>query len=223
MSATEKEKSLIKEETLARYTESACRICRREGLKLFLKGQRCYTEKCAIDRRQYAPGQHGQKRGKLSDYGMKLREKQKVKRLYGLLERQFRKTFGQAERQKGITGEKLLLDLECRLDNMVYRMGFCSSRAEARQLVLHGHFLVNEKKVTIPSYLLKVGDRISLKEKSRQNPHIMASLEGVDRRGVPTWLELNKEKFEGMIKTLPTREELTLPMQEQMIVEFYSK
>lgn len=208
---------------MARYRESVCRICRREGLKLFLKGQRCYTDKCAIDRRQYAPGQHGQGRSKLSDYALKLREKQKVKRLYGLLERQFRKSFGQAEQSKGITGEKLLLDLECRLDNMVYRMGFCSSRAEARQLVSHGHFIVNEKKVTIPSYLLKVGDRVSLKEKSRQNPHVVESLEAVDRRGLPTWLELDKQKFEGVVKTLPTREELTLPMQEQMIVEFYSK
>jgi small subunit ribosomal protein S4 len=209
---------------LARYTESVCRICRREGLKLFLKAQRCYTEKCAIERRQYAPGQHGQtRRSKLSDYGAKLREKQKVKRLYGLMEGQFRNYFEKASRGKGITGEALLLSLECRLDNMVYRLGFCGSRSSARQLVLHGHFLVNDKKVTIPSYQVKTGDRISLKEKSRQNPHILESLEGVERRGLPTWLDLDKKNFVGTVKTLPTREELTLPMQEQMIVEFYSK
>jgi len=209
---------------LARYKESVCRICRREGLKLFLKGQRCYTEKCAIERRQYAPGQHGQNhRSKLSDYGAKLREKQKVKRLYGLMEKQFRAYFEKASHGKGNTGETLLINLERRMDNMVYRLGFCSSRAEARQLVLHGHFLVNDKKVTIPSYLVKIGDRITLKEKSRQNPHILESLEGVERRGLPTWLELDKKSFVGVIKTLPTREELTLPMQEQMIVEFYSK
>jgi small subunit ribosomal protein S4 len=208
---------------VARYSESVCRICRREGLKLFLKGQRCYTEKCAIERRQYAPGQHGQQRSKLSDYGAKLREKQKVKRLYGLMEKQFRNYFEKASGGKGVTGEALLLSLERRLDNMVYRLGFCSSRSEARQLVLHGHFRVNDKKVTIPSYSVKAGDQISLKEKSRQNPHILESLEGVERRGLPTWLELDKKNFIGTVKTMPTREELTLPMQEQMIVEFYSK
>lgn len=209
---------------MARHTESVCRICRREGLKLFLKGQRCYTEKCSIERRQYAPGQHGQsRRSKLSDYGTKLREKQKVKRLYGLMEKQFRTYFEKASHGKGNTGETLLLNLECRLDNMVYRLGFCASRAAARQLVLHGHFRVNEKKVTIPSYQIQTGDRISLREKSRQNAHIVESLEGVERRGLPTWLELDKNNFVGTIKTLPTREELTLPMQEQMIVEFYSK
>lgn len=208
---------------MARYTDSVCRICRREGLKLFLKGQRCYTEKCAIERRQYAPGQHGQNRSKLSDYGAKLREKQKVKRLYGLMESQFRTYFEKASRGKGITGEALLLSLEKRLDNMVYRMGFCSSRSSARQLVLHGHFLVNDQKVTIPSYQIKTGDRVTLREKSRQNPHVIESLEGVERRGLPTWLELDKKNFAGVVKTLPTRDELTLPMQEQMIVEFYSK
>lgn len=208
---------------MAKYTDSACRICRREGIKLFLKGQRCYTEKCAIDRRQYAPGQHGQQRSKLSDYGAKLREKQKVKRLYGLLESQFRTYFARASKSKGITGEELLLQLERRLDNMVYRMGFCTSRAEARQLVLHGHFRVNDKKVTIPSYQVALGDRISLKEKTRQNPHILEAFEEIERRGLPTWLELDKKSFIGTVKTLPTREELTLPMQEQMIVEFYSK
>jgi len=208
---------------LARYLESACRLCRREGLKLFLKGQRCYTEKCAIERRQYAPGQHGQNRVKLSEYATQLREKQKVKRLYSLLERQFRNTFHKAERSKGITGEALLLMLERRLDNMVYRMGFCGSRAEARQFILHGHFRVNDKKVTIPSYLAKPGDRISVREKSRQIPRILESLEEIDRRGLPTWLDLDKKNFTGVIKTLPAREELTFPIQEQLIVELYSK
>lgn len=208
---------------MARYLESACRLCRREGLKLFLKGQRCYTEKCAIERRQYAPGQHGQNRVKHSEYGTQLREKQKVKRLYGLLERQFRGFFHKAEREKGITGEELLLRLERRLDNMVYRIGFCGSRAEARQFVLHGHFLVNDKKVTIPSYLAKAGDRIAVREKSRAIPRILESLEEIERRGLPAWLELDRKNFAGTIKTLPAREELTFPVQEQLIVELYSK
>ena len=209
---------------MARYLDSACRLCRREGLKLFLKGQRCYTEKCAMERRQYAPGQHGQKRRvKTSEYGIQLREKQKVRRLYGLLERQFHGFFDDAARQKGITGENLLTLLERRLDNMVYRLGFTSSRPEARQLIRHGHFRVNDKKVTIPSYLVRPGDQVSLREKSRQNPRILESLEAVDRRGVPAWLEIDKEKMTGRVKVLPEREELTLPMQEQLIVELYSK
>ncbi len=208
---------------MARYLDSACRLCRREGLKLFLKGQRCYTEKCAIERRAYAPGQHGQNRTKQSGYGVGLREKQKVKRLYGLLEKQFRINFQKASGKKGITGEVVLQQLEQRLDNMVYRMGFCSSRAEARQFVLHGHFLVNNKKVTIPSYQVKAGDEIVVREKSRQNARILQNLEEVERRGLPTWLELNKASFLARVKTLPAREELTLPMQEQLIVEFYSK
>lgn len=209
---------------MARYLESACRLCRREGLKLFLKGQRCYTEKCALERRQYAPGQHGQRRrGKVSEYGTQLREKQKVRRLYGLLERQFRGFFREASRAKGITGENLLLFLERRLDNMVYRIGFASSRPEARQLVLHGHFLVNGKRAMIPSMLLDAGDEVTVREKSRQVPRIVESLEAVDRRGVPAWLELDKTLFAGRVKTLPAREELTLPMQEQLIVELYSK
>ena len=208
---------------MARYLGSVCRLCRREGLKLFLKGQRCYTEKCAIERRQYAPGQHGQRRSKLSDYGAELREKQKVRRLYGLLERQFRGVFRKAVRAKGITGETLLLNLERRLDNMVYRIGFASSRAEARQFVLHGHFLVNEKKVTIPSYEVNQGDQITVREKSRQNPRILESIEAVDRRGLPTWLELDKTAFCGKVKAFPQRDELTFPMQEQLIVELYSK
>ncbi|MBI2083851.1 MAG: 30S ribosomal protein S4 [Deltaproteobacteria bacterium] len=209
---------------MARYLDSACRVCRREGLKLFLKGQRCYTDKCAIERREYAPGQHGQRRrGKPSEYGAQLREKQKVRRLYGLLEGQFRNTFYKASRLKGITGENLLFLLEKRLDNMVYRIGFCSSRNEARQFVQHGHFLVNGKKVTIPSYQVKAGDEIMLREKSRQIPQVVASLESIERRGIPSWLEMDKGKFVGRVKSLPSREELTLPMQEQLIVELYSK
>ena len=208
---------------MARYLDSACRLCRREGLKLFLKGQRCYTEKCAIERRAYAPGQHGQNRTKQSGYGVGLREKQKVKRLYGLLEKQFRINFQKASRKKGITGEVVLQQLEQRLDNMVYRMGFCASRAEARQFVSHGHFLVNNKKVTIPSYLLNAGDEVVVREKSRPNVRILQNLEDVERRGLPTWLELDKAGFLGRVKTLPAREELTLPMQEQLVVEFYSK
>ncbi len=208
---------------MARYIGSACRLCRREGLKLFLKGQRCYSEKCAIEKRQYAPGQHGQRRTKLSEYGSQLREKQKMKRLYGLLERQFRSTFHKAERSKGITGENLLFRLEQRLDNMVYRSGFCASRSEARQFVLHGHFRVNDKKVTIPSYLVKPGDRISVKENSRQIPQVLESLEGIERRGLPGWLEIDKKNFVATVKALPSREELTMPIQEQLIVELYSK
>lgn len=181
-------------------------------------------EKCAIDRRQYAPGQHGQgRRSKLSDYAAKLREKQKVKRLYGLLEGQFRNSFYKAAHSKGITGEQLLINLERRLDNMVYRMGFCSSRSQARQMVQHGHIRVNDKKVSIPSYLVDQGDQIGLREKSRENAQVQQSFEEIERRGLPTWLELDKKGFVGTVKMLPTREELTLPMQEQMIVEFYSK
>jgi len=208
---------------LARYTKSACRLCRRENLKLFLKGERCYTEKCAIDRRNYAPGQHGQNRRKFSDYGAQLREKQKVKRLYGLLENQFRNTFKEADRQKGITGEILLALLERRLDNAVYRLGFANSRDEARQLVRHSHFLVNQAKVNIPSYLVKPGDVIELREKSKKIVRILEALEGVARRGVPPWLELDKEQMKGSVKALPTREDITIPIQEKLIVELYSK
>jgi len=208
---------------LARYTKSACRLCRRENLKLFLKGERCYTEKCAIDRRNYAPGQHGQNRRKFSDYGAQLREKQKVKRLYGLLENQFRNTFKEADRQKGITGEILLALLERRLDNAVYRLGFANSRDEARQLVRHSHFLVNQAKVNIPSYLVKPGDVIELREKSKKIVRILEALEGVARRGVPPWLDLDKEQMKGSVKALPTREDITIPIQEKLIVELYSK
>jgi len=208
---------------LARYTKSACRLCRRENLKLFLKGERCYTEKCAIDRRNYAPGQHGQNRRKFSDYGAQLREKQKVKRLYGLLESQFRNTFKEADRQKGITGEVLLFLLERRLDNAVYRLGFANSRNEARQLVRHSHFSVNQSKVNIPSYLVKPGDVIEVREKSKKVVRIQEALEGVARRGIPQWLELDKDQMKGSVKSMPTREEITIPIQEKLIVELYSK
>jgi small subunit ribosomal protein S4 len=208
---------------LARYTEAVCRICRRENTKLFLKGDRCYATKCAFERRAMAPGQHGTRRGKLSDYGLQLREKQKVKRTYGLLEKQFRSLFEKAERQKGVTGANLLVLLERRLDNIVYRMGFASSRSQARQLVCHGHFLVNDHKVDIPSYLVKGGDKVTLREKSRQNAYIQLSMETVARRGTPKWLELDKAAFSGRIKELPVREDLTMPISEQLIVELYSK
>lgn len=208
---------------MARYTKSACRLCRRENLKLFLKGERCYTEKCAIDRRNYAPGQHGQSRKKFSDYGAQLREKQKVKRLYGLLENQFRNTFKEADRQKGITGEVLLFLLERRLDNTVYRLGFANSRDEARQLVRHNHFAVNQSKVNIPSYLVKPGDVIEVREKSKKVVRIQEALEGVARRGVPQWLEVEKDQMKGSVKSMPTREEITIPIQEKLIVELYSK
>ncbi len=208
---------------MARYTNSVCRLCRRENLKLFLKGERCYTEKCAVDRRNYAPGQHGQSRKKLSDYGAQLREKQKVRRIYGLLENQFRNTFKKADQQKGITGETLLAFLERRLDNIVYRLGFANSRNEARQLVLHRHFTVNQTKVNIPSYLVKPGDVIELRERSKKVVRILEALEGVARRGVPQWLELDKGQLRGQVKALPAREDITIPIQEKLIVELYSK
>jgi small subunit ribosomal protein S4 len=208
---------------LARYTKSVCRLCRRENLKLFLKGERCYTDKCAIERRNYPPGQHGQDRKKFSDYGAQLREKQKVRRLYGVLENQFRNIFKEADRRKGITGETLLSLLERRLDNAVYRLGFANSRNEARQLVRHNHFLVNQSKVNIPSYIVKPGDIIEVREKSKKIVRILEALEGVARRGVPQWLELDKEQLKGNVKALPAREEITLPIQEKLIVELYSK
>ena len=208
---------------MARYRESACRLCRREGLKLFLKGDRCYSEKCAFERRGYAPGEHGQIRKKHSDYGVQLRAKQKLKRMYGLLEKQFRGYFEKADRQKGITGTNLLLLLERRLDNMVFRMGFANSRNEARQLVRHNHFLVSGKPVNIPSFLVKVGDDIEVRVDSRKVEKILDAVETVARRGVPTWLELDKANFKGAVKVLPTRDELTMPVQEQLVVELYSK
>ena len=208
---------------MARYRESVCRLCRREGLKLFLKGDRCYSEKCAFERREYAPGDHGQMRKKPSDYGVQLRAKQKLKRMYGLLEKQFHSYFEKADRQKGITGTNLLVLLERRLDNMVFRMGFASSRTEARQLVRHYHFSVNGRKVNIPSYLVKVGDEIEVREGSRKVSLIIEALESVARRGIPQWLALDKENFKGAVRMFPTREELTMPVQEQLVVELYSK
>ncbi len=208
---------------MARYIGPVCRLCRREGIKLFLKGERCYTDKCAIERRSYPPGQHGQGRSKSTEYSLQLREKQKLKRIYGILERQFRRVFTLAERRRGITGENLLLLLESRLDNMIYRMGFAPSRSEARQLVRHGHFLINQRRVTIPSYFVKPGDEILVRESSRKIVRIQESLELAQRRGVPEWLEVNKDTFAGRVRALPTRAELTLPINEQLIVELYSK
>jgi small subunit ribosomal protein S4 len=208
---------------LARYTESVCRLCRRENLKLFLKGERCYTDKCAIERRNYPPGEHGQGRPKFSEYSIQLREKQKVKRIYRLMEGQFRRTFDQASRIKGITGETLLVFLERRLDNVTYRLGFASSRAEARLLVRHGHILVNGKRLNIPSYQVRVGDVISVKEQSRQMARILTAMEGVQRRGVPDWAELDRDNCSGRIKILPTRSDITMPINEKLIVELYSK
>jgi small subunit ribosomal protein S4 len=208
---------------LARYTESVCRLCRREGMKLFLKGDRCFKDKCAIERRNYPPGQHGRRRSKLLGYGIQLREKQKVKRIYGLLESQFRLAFARAERRKGITGANLLEELERRLDNVVYALGFAASRAQARQLVLHGHVTVNGKKVSIPSYRVAKGQVVAIKEKSRTNEQIKASVETARARGVPAWLDLTPESFSGKVMELPKREDIKLPIQEQLIVELYSK
>jgi small subunit ribosomal protein S4 len=208
---------------LARYTESVCRLCRRENLKLFLKGERCYTDKCAIERRNYPPGQHGQGRPKFSEYSIQLREKQKVKRMYGLLEKQFRRTFAEAARTKGITGETLLVLLERRLDNVTYRLGFAGSRAEARTLVRHGHILVNGKKVNIPSYTVRVGEVISVKEPSRQMTRVLSAIEGSQRRGVPDWAEVDRDACSGKIKLLPSRSDVTMPINEKLIVELYSK
>ena len=208
---------------MARYREAYCRLCRAEGIKLFLKGDRCYSDKCAFERRGYVPGEHGQTRKKQSDYGIQLREKQKLKRMSGLMEKQFKGYFEKADRQKGVTGTNLLLLLEKRLDNMVYRMGFANSRNEARQLVRHCHFLVNGKRVTIPSFQVKVGDVIQVTEKSRKVARILDAMETVARRSVPQWLELDKDAFSGVVKALPSREELTMPIHEQLIVEFYSK
>jgi small subunit ribosomal protein S4 len=208
---------------LARYKDSVCRLCRRENLKLFLKGERCYTDKCAIERRNYPPGQHGQARKKFSEYSIQLREKQKVKRMYGLLENQFRRTFAQAARTKGITGETLLVLLERRLDNVAYRLGFAGSRAEARLLVRHGHVLVNGQKVNIPSYFVRVGDVVSVKERSRQITRVLSAMEGAQRRGVPDWAELDRDTCSGRIKLLPTRSDITMPINEKLIVELYSK
>ena len=208
---------------MARDTGAVCRLCRREGLKLFLKGERCYTDKCAIERRNYPPGEHGQGRSKFSEYAVQLREKQKVKRIYRLMERQFHRYFVMAETAREITGEKLLLLLEQRTDNMIYRMGFATSRAEARQLVRHGHFLVDGRRMDIPSYLLRPGQVVSVAERSRSLARILEALEQAERRGVPDWLEVQREAFTGRVRALPTRADLTMPINEKLVVELYSK
>ena len=208
---------------MARNIGSVCRICRRENQKLFLKGDRCYTEKCAFERRGYPPGQHGQGRIKFSEYGLQLREKQKIKRTYGLLERQFRSLFEKADRMKGITGSNLLSMLERRLDNVAYRSGFANSRSEARQLVRHGHFAINGHKVNIPSYLVDKGDVLELCEKSRNVTRVSEALESVKRREIPQWLELDAGSFKSRIRDLPARDDVTAPMQERLVVELYSK
>ncbi len=208
---------------MARYSDPVCRLCRREGMKLFLKGDRCFKDKCAIERRNYAPGQHGRRRSKVLGYGLQLREKQKVKRIYGVLERQFRLYFKEAARRGGITGENLLRQLEQRLDNVTYSLGFASSRAQARQLVRHGHIEVNGRKLNIPSYQVRKGDLIAVREKSRKNDQIRQSIETAAGRGVPVWLQLVPEQFQGSVIDLPKREDIRLPIQENLIVELYSK
>ena len=208
---------------MARYKDAVCRLCRREGMKLFLKGDRCFSAKCAVERRAYPPGQHGQGRARFSDYGVQLREKQKVRRMYGLLEKQFASTMQRASRMKGRAGENLLILLERRLDNVVYRLGFATSRSEARQLVKHGHFTVNGRKATIPSMQLRAGDVVRLREKSQKVDRVTAALEALESKSVPQWLETEKESFSGTVKALPVREDITMPIQEQLIVELYSR
>lgn len=208
---------------MARYIDASCRLCRREGEKLFLKGERCYTNKCAISRRAYAPGQHGQHRKKVSEYGIQLREKQKARRFYGVLESQFRRYFDMAVKKRGITGENLLQILESRLDNVVYRLGLATSRPEARQLVRHGHYTVNGKKVNIPSYLLKPGEIVAVKEKSKNSPKMKSINDIVGGKAIPQWLEYDPEKLEGRIINMPAREDIDLPIKEHLIVELYSK
>lgn len=208
---------------MAKYTGPVCRLCRREGEKLFLKGARCMTEKCAIERRSYPPGQHGQGRQRISEYSAQLREKQKLKRIYGLLERQFRGVFGKAERRKGITGEQLLKLLECRLDNVAYRLGFASSRKEARQLISHGHVLLNGRKTDVPSYVVKAGDVVEIRQQSRDLVAIQSALDAVEGRGIPNWLELDRAAFKGVVVAIPTKEEIKVPVNEQLVVELYSR
>lgn len=206
---------------MARYTDASCRLCRREGEKLYLKGERCSSNKCSISRRAYAPGQHGQNKKKMSEYGIQLREKQKARRYYGVLESQFRKYFDMAVQKKGITGENLLQILELRLDNAVYRMGLANSRPEARQLVRHGHFTVNGKKVNIPSYLIKAGDVVAVTEKSKASPKIKSIAETT--RTVPKWIDFDADNLSGKVSALPSREDIDLPLKESLIVELYSK
>ncbi|MEQ1910826.1 MAG: 30S ribosomal protein S4 [Vicinamibacterales bacterium] len=209
---------------MARYIGPVCRLCRREGMKLFLKGERCYTEKCAIEKRNFAPGQHGKTRkAKLAGYGIQLREKQKVKRIYGVLEDQFRRYFETAERTRGITGATLLQLLERRLDNVIYRLGLSTSRSQARQLVRHGHFLINGKKVDIPSYSLKQGDVVTVLGRSQKNTTIEHAIQEVKGRGIPEWLSFDAASISGRVVSMPTREQINLPVQEQLIVELYSK
>lgn len=208
---------------MARYTEPVCKLCRREGLKLFLKGDRCFSIKCALEKRNYPPGEHGQRRSKASDYGLQLREKQKMKRIYGVLETQFRTYFKMAARQKGVTGENLVRLLEQRLDNVVQRLGFGASRAQARMLIGHGHIQVNGRRVTIPSYLLRAGDVVEVAPTSRDRDAITAALEGAKKRRVPSWLELDAANFKGTVVSLPSKDEMAIPVQEQLVVALYSK
>ncbi len=208
---------------MARYIGPACRLCRREGTKLFLKGSRCLTEKCAIDRRSYPPGQHGQGRQRFSEYSLQLREKQKLKRIYGLLERQFRQYFYRADQRKGVTGENLLVMLESRLDNVVYRLGFASSRKQSRMLVRQNHFSVNGRPVNIPSFLVNINDVVEVREKSREILPIKDAMEGAGARNIPSWLEMEKEQLKGSIKARPSKEEIALPVNEQLVVELYSR
>jgi small subunit ribosomal protein S4 len=208
---------------VARHTDPVCKLCRREGMKLFLKGDRCFTAKCAVEKRNYPPGEHGQRRSKPSEYGLQLREKQKMKRIYGVLETPFRTYFQMAARQKGITGEHLVRLLEQRLDNVVHRLGFAASRAQARVLVRHGHFQVNARRVTVPSVLLRAGDVVEVAPKSRELTEIAAALEGAKKRRVPSWLELDAANFKGTVRSLPSKEEMAIPVQEQLVVALYSK
>ena len=207
---------------MARYRDAKCRLCRREGMKLFLKGARCFTDKCAIERRNYPPGQHGLNRGKLTPFGIQLREKQKAKRIYGVIEGQFRRYFHQAEREKGVTGENLLRLLECRLDNVVHRLGFAASRREGRQMVAHGHFQVNGRKVSVPSFLVAVGDVVQLRPTSKHQARVEDNLAG-GRGQVPQWLDLDPHEKKGTVRSLPLREDIQIPVAEQLIVELYSK
>jgi small subunit ribosomal protein S4 len=208
---------------VARYIDPVCKLCRREALKLFLKGDRCFTVKCAIEKRNYPPGDHGQRRSKPSEYGLQLREKQKMKRIYGIQETQFRNYFAMAERQKGVTGENLVRLLEQRLDSVVHRLGFGASRAQARMLIGHGHILVNGRRVTIPSFLLRAGDVVEVKPASRDREAIKAALEGAKKRRLPSWLELDAAAFKGTVRSLPSKEEMAIPVQEQLVVALYSK
>jgi len=208
---------------LARYTGAKCRLCRREGAKLFLKGDRCFTDKCAYERRPYAPGQHGRIRKKMSDYAVQLREKQKVRRMYGILEEQFRAYFQRADLKKGVTGDNLLIFLERRMDNVIYRMGFANSRNQARQLVRHGMFTLNGHRVTVPSIQVKAGDQVGVREQNRNSPIIKEAQQVIARRGCPAWLEVDGENLKGKVNAMPTREDIQFPINEQLIVELYSK